>query len=125
MWPYFFILVVHFFSDFVLQTREMARNKSNSFYFLTLHVFVYTFSTVLLWIICLPIFFNLELTLREVSLTIWFVFITHWLTDKITSNITKYYHKVENEKMFFTTIGADQVLHFLQMFWVFDNIILK
>lgn len=125
MWPYFFMLVVHWFADFVMQTRAMANNKSKSLYYLTLHVYVYTISTIILWMIFMPLFFGIECSTNTILLAMGLIFSTHWPTDKITSNITKYFYAKGNEKMFFTTIGFDQVLHFLQLFWIFDNIILK
>lgn len=125
MWPYFFMLVVHWFADFVMQTRAMANNKSKSLYYLTLHVLVYTISTMILWTVFMPLFFGIECSTNTILLAMGLIFLTHWPTDKITSNITKYFYAKGNEKMFFTTIGFDQVLHFLQLFWIFDNIILK
>lgn len=125
MWVYFFMLFVHWFADFVCQTRTMANNKSKSLYYLTLHVAVYTIVTMTLWVIFMPIFFDVTFTLNTILLATGLIFSTHWPTDKITSNITKYFYAKGNEKMYFTTIGFDQLLHFLQIFWVFEHIILK
>jgi hypothetical protein len=49
--PLYFVLVVllaHWISDFVLQTDQMARGKSSSFKWLSLHVATYTGAMFLL-----------------------------------------------------------------------------
>lgn len=126
MWVYFFMLVGHFIGDFVLQTRHMAKKKSSSNYYLTMHVFVYSLANIILWLIFLPLF-GVTYDKFTIMTSLLVIFITHWLTDYFTSKQTgKYYLEGEaGEKKFFTMIGFDQTLHFLQLFATYEYIILQ
>jgi hypothetical protein len=98
------INLIHFVSDFLCQTREMATNKSKSLYWLTLHVLVYSTATIIGW--C---YFTTDI---HVLGSIWVItFLTHWLTDFTTSKITTYYYLKNNMFGFFSTIGFDQLIH--------------
>lgn len=105
------ILFIHWIADFVLQTKSMGTLKSSSLYWLTLHVITYT--TV--WFIAGRIFgFGLIPVIKFSIVT----FIIHWITDFFTSRWTKSLR--ENEKYynflgFFTVIGLDQWLHYVQL----------
>lgn len=118
----------HWFADFVCQTRWMAENKSKSFKALSAHVLVY--SLVITFYMWYREFFVIGIqrltgtgTLTEHVPAInflWFflaTFATHWITDAITSRITSFFHKKGNTKAFFTTIGFDQYLHFIALWW--------
>ncbi len=96
--------LIHFVSDFLCQTREMATNKSKSLYWLTLHVFVYTTITAFAWS-----YFTTDIkTLGFVWLA---TFISHWVTDFITSKGTTYFYQKENMFGFFGVVGFDQLIH--------------
>lgn len=123
MWVFIYILLVHWFSDFILQTRHMATRKSSSIYYLTLHVGIYSISTFLFW---LPFLFLIP----KVTITILFIafivtFGSHWLTDFITSKITTRFYKSEKFYEFFSTIGFDQWLHALTLFSTYQYLILN
>ena len=98
-----FIILLHWLADFVLQTDQMAQNKSKSLYWLTLHVFAYSL-----------IFFGFGW--KFVLIT----FVCHWITDFVTSKITSYYWKIENRHMFFVVIGFDQFLHITQLLLTYE-----
>lgn len=122
IWYVLFILVVHWFADFVLQTHHMSTRKSSSNYYLTMHVAVYTFSTIVLWAIVFP------LTLTHISsLGIWLsfatIFASHWVTDYFTSRWTSKLYKEERYHDFFVVIGLDQVLHYTQLLLTFNYIL--
>ena len=125
MWIYIFMIVVHWIGDFVLQTRQMADNKSKSNYYLSQHVFVYTVATIILWLIFMPLLFNVECSFKTIFLAMLLIFATHWPTDYVTSRLTSRFYKIGNFKLFFTTIGFDQILHYLQVFAIYQYIILK
>jgi hypothetical protein len=84
----------------------MAYNKSTSNKWLTIHVATYT----AVWLIIM--------LLLPFKWSLWFVvatFVSHWLTDKLTSQFTTRFHKEGNMHAFFTTIGFDQLLHYTQL----------
>lgn len=98
------IQVIHFVADFLCQTRTMATNKSKSLYWLTLHVLTYSTVTTLCWIQ-----FGAD---PHVLLWVWLTtFISHWVTDFITSKITTYFYLKNNMFAFFSVIGFDQLIH--------------
>ena len=100
------ILFVHLIADFVYQSEEMALNKSDSVYYLTLHVLAYSCFLAGLALCFLG-------TISANILLIWFAVnaSSHWIIDFTTSKITKYFYLKENRYGFFTTIGVDQFLH--------------
>jgi hypothetical protein len=95
------LLFSHFIGDFLCQTNWMATTKSRNIWALLIHCTVYT--VVILLYSCL-------------QLENWFVFsITqgslHFLIDFITSKLTTYFWHKSRYRLFFNTIGLDQLLH--------------
>lgn len=88
------ILFVHWFADFVLQTRKQATNKSTSNYWLAKHVLVYT--------LCL-VPFGWKYALINGA--------AHFCTDWVTSRASSYFYKKTDFHKFFSVIGFDQYLH--------------
>ena len=125
-----YILLGHFFADFVMQTNEVAKGKSTSIYWLTRHIFAYckTFFVFailyffililcgshcdigLSWLIVVYIFFNSGL---------------HWVVDYITSKQAKKYFDVQNYHNGFIVIGIDQFIHATTLILTFYFIFLK
>lgn len=124
IWSVLFIIFVHWVSDFVLQTHHMSTRKSSSNYYLTLHVIVYTFSTIVLWSFILPLL-SVKLAAGPVWLAFLLIFVTHWITDYFTSRRTSKLYKEEKYHDFFVVIGFDQVLHYTQLLLIFNYIILN
>jgi hypothetical protein len=122
IWYVLFILLVHWFADFVLQTHHMSTRKSSSNYYLTLHVTVYTFATVFLWALILPLL-QIHLTFSGVWLSFIAIFAMHWVTDYFTSRWTSRLYKEEKYHDFFVVIGFDQVLHYTQLLLTFNYLI--
>ena len=90
------ILTNHFVSDFLLQNDWMAVNKSKRLDALLLHVTIY--SLTFIW-----------LGWKFVLIT----FITHLITDAITSRITRMlYYPIFYRHWFFAVIGLDQLIHY-------------
>jgi hypothetical protein len=118
-----FLLFIHWVSDFVLQTHIMSTKKSSSYYYLTLHVLIYSFATIMCWSLVLPIL-GVSLTISSIMLSFFIIFITHWITDYFTSRQTSKLYKEEKYHDFFVMVGFDQVLHYVQILLTFNYIIL-
>ena len=88
------LIWMHFFADFILQTDKMAISKSSSYFWLFLHVTVYTLP--FLW-------FGWQFALVT--------FAAHFVTDWVTSRVTKKLWEKEERHWFFVVIGVDQALH--------------
>lgn len=120
------ILLVHFLSDFGLQTHDQATNKGegksiwNKWLFY--HVGVYTLIWgVTFWI--LPIQEDFQ------NIYGWIIFmlligIPHYITDWITSRIGKPFWKNQDFHNGFCVVGFDQLIHYLCLLWVLINIII-
>lgn len=118
-----YFLLVHWVGDFVLQTRHMAMRKSTSNYYLGMHVTVYTVTTILAWwLLFMIVGLSVSPWLYLASGTA--IFVMHFITDYITSRMTTKFYKAEKNYAFFTTVGFDQWLHYVQIFIVFNYIIL-
>jgi len=115
-------MFVHWIADFVLQTEEMANKKSSSNFWLTMHVSVYSL-TSLGGIMIYGIFYLYGHDTLELGsmFIVFFVlcFVLHWLTDFVTSRITTYYHITKQTRKFFITIGFDQWLHLIQLLSIY------
>ena len=122
IWCFLFIVFVHWFADFVLQTHHMSVRKSSSNYYLTLHVTVYTFATVFLWALTLP-FMVEHVSFNGIWLSFIAIFCMHWITDYFTSRWTNRLYKEERYYDFFTVIGLDQLSHYIQLSLTFNYIL--
>jgi hypothetical protein len=88
------IFWLHFIADFILQTDEMALNKSHSFKWLTLHTLTYGIPFLL---------FGWKYTMINSAL--------HWVVDCATSRMTAHLWKLGERHWFFVVIGLDQAIH--------------
>lgn len=91
------LLVLHFIADFICQTDWMAINKSKRVDALLLHVSIYTL-------------FFLGFGWRFAVVT----FLSHLITDGITSKINSYLYE-RNRHWFFVAVGADQLIHYFTL----------
>jgi hypothetical protein len=109
-----YILSVHFISDFIMQSDEMAKGKSTSIKWLTLHILSY-----LKGFICSAIIFYITITLiwgRITSPLLILAYclvnaILHWVTDYFTSKETSRLWAELKVHQFFIMIGLDQLIH--------------
>ena len=124
MWVFIYIILVHWICDFVFQSRLMGENKGKDNFWLTAHVSVYTFFTILLWIFGFSLI-GISIGAKTVWLAFSLVFVSHWITDYITSRLTGKFYLEKRWYSFFNTIGFDQVLHYIQLFSVYTYIILS
>jgi hypothetical protein len=118
---------MHWVADWVLQTTDMAMNKSKSNYWLTQHVFTYTMS---MSPVALVVWAGLGFAYWWVAL-LWLLFNggAHWITDYFTSRWTSKLYKEEKFygfPAFFSVIGLDQLIHFTTLigsYWVLTLIL--
>lgn len=105
------IVLIHWFADFVLQTRWQANNKSKLLKALLYHTGIYS----AIWLFPMLIIFNgitndfylsLKLSLYFTIIT----FVCHTTTDYITSRVNA---------RFWINLEFDQVLHSIQLFVTF------
>lgn len=104
LWLLFYVMALHWLADFVLQSDKMARGKSKSNYWLSIHVLVYT-SVMFLGMFLL--------SLNLVHLALWTLFngSAHWVTDYFTSRGSSYFFQKEDYHNGFVVVGADQYAH--------------
>lgn len=120
------ILFWHWVADFVCQSDRMAQNKSKSWKVLLEHVFVY--STALTTGLCLV--YRGEYGIGFSSLNISFFYCInaagHFVTDAITSRITRRLYEAKQMHYFFVVIGIDQFIHYTTLLltasWLFYNV---
>jgi hypothetical protein len=96
VWTHFF---ADFFADFVCQTDKMATQKSSSFKWLTIHASVYTIPFLI---------FGWQFALVNG--------VCHWITDAITSRITKRLWEAKEVHYFFVVIGLGQSIHLATLY---------
>ena len=102
----YIFLVTHFVSDFLFQSREMGRMKSEDFHFLFLH-FIYIFLS----------FFIVSLFFTGIEVSFYFSFLysfLHCLQDKYIwklYSLRETYKEYYDDEVFYHTIGFDQLLH--------------
>ena len=109
------ILVAHFIADFIMQSDSMAKGKSTSNYWLSLHVAGYTGTLVTL----LGIFFTLSSSYPLfTNFVLWAALngLAHFITDYFTSRWTSSLWKQGRTHDFFVVVGLDQLLHYLVLF---------
>lgn len=109
------IIFIHWVADFLFQTQKMAVNKSKDNWWLFAHVFIYSIT----WYFIGLFFFN---PISVISFTIT-TFIFHFITDYLTSRWTSKLYKEEKYygfPAFFSVIGFDQFLHYLQLILCYE-----
>lgn len=104
------IIFIHWVADFLLQSKSMAIGKSKSNYWLSWHVLIYS----LVWFSIGIFFFDF----KSVAIFTLVTFIAHFTTDYFTSRWTSRLYRQEKYygfPSFFSVIGFDQFLHYLQL----------
>lgn len=120
-----YILLLHFFADFILQSRAVAKNKSTHLNYLAFHIMTqFVVLTVGLLIVSDPfqvVLFGLVNAVAH-AVTDWYIwrgykllviwregYLAQWRAGAI-DNVTKYF-KYYEDHWFYVTIGLDQLLH--------------
>ena len=105
-----YCFIIHFIADFLLQSRDMARNKSSNLYYLIEHckILAIVFFAFLYPFMLLNTFiFILTNTLIHgiIDWHIWRIY--KWIRRKENINTFKYWE----DSLFYSFIGLDQLLH--------------
>lgn len=105
------VIISHYIADFLVQTEWQATNKSKNNKALASHAIEYT------CIITILIFaFNFGLTQTHSSQSFWLfatiTFISHFVTDYITSRESNKLYEQKKIRRFWYVIGFDQLLHY-------------
>jgi uncharacterized membrane-anchored protein len=112
-----YLMFAHWYADFVMQTDEMAKNKSASNKWLLSHVFNYTlyfwyFTTLLISILTdfnpYALITNIIFSLINGS--------THFVVDYYTSRLNSKLWAENRTHDFFVGVGLDQYIHYVIMF---------
>lgn len=102
------LLIAHWVGDFVFQTHWQATNKSKNWEALGRHVFNYSLTMTFAFMFCI---FDKPNLLEYAGLFFWITFITHFITDAITSRMTSGLFIKGKYHEFFLVIGFDQLIH--------------
>lgn len=94
---------MHWFSDFITQTDAMAKNKSKSMKWLSLHIAVYTIPFLI---------FGWKFAV--------FNGLAHWVVDFFTSRWTSKLWAKGQVHNFFVVIGFDQAIHLTTLFLSYE-----
>lgn len=108
------ILLTHWVADFILQTDKQAKGKSKEWKHLISHTSTYS----LCWFPFL-IFSISQYDLLSPILLFLFIpitFVLHTITDYFTSRLNSKLWVEGKTHEFFVSIGADQILHYVQLF---------
>ena len=112
----FTVLVGHALFDWVLQTRKMAETKCNLRTGFWLHILVYAIGllcmvatvNVLAMLFATPVQLSLAWVIANIH--------AHALVDAVTSQITSRAWVKKRTKLFWNTIGIDQMIHYICLF---------
>jgi len=111
----FSILTIHWIADFVLQTDKQAKGKSKNWSDLLKHTLTYS----ILWL-AIGMFYSVFTT--KTYNWLWFgiiTFVAHTITDYFTSRLNSRLWTKGQTHNFFVSIGFDQILHYVQLFFTY------
>ena len=115
MWLYYheilLILGAHWLADFSAQTHWQATNKSKNNLALASHVLTY----MLVLGGCFSLFYDFNSVARFVM----YNGLIHFFTDFVTSRLNTYLWNKKDAHTFFVSVGADQILHYVVLFYSF------
>jgi len=133
IWIVLFIIFIHWIADFLFQDEKWAITKSKNFRNLILHTATYS----AIWF---PISMMLFKIVSPDQTKYWYfqhgayffyiTFILHTITDYYTSRLnSKLYEKKKfggpiPNWGFFSSIGLDQVYHYVQLFLTFQLLLM-
>lgn len=101
------LIINHWIADFVMQTDEMAVNKSKSMDWLAKHLNAYIFSMI-------PMTLYASFKFGFWVSAGWLLLngLLHFITDFFTSRLTSRLWQKGDRHNFFVVIGFDQVIHY-------------
>ena len=116
-------MIAHTVADFILQTREEAKNKSKCNNALASHCTSYSIALTGYSLLFLNHNCIIPNILYWAALIFLFIFIGHFLTDYVTSRLTSRFWKLKNERAFWIVIGIDQFIHMVHITVLFIGLI--
>ena len=108
------ILFFHWICDFLFQSRWMAENKSKDIFALVAHALVYTTG---LWALCSPFYGTSAFAFAGLN------GLLHFCVDLISCHVTSFFYEKKDMYLFFATIGLDQYIHFLCLWFTFQRML--
>lgn len=108
------IMFLHWIADFICQTDWQAKNKSKNWFALGLHVINYTV-VMSIGFYLLTLILGPYVTLSMYYTFLLVTFVTHFVTDAITSRVTAYLYQKNDIHNFFVVVGMDQFIHYLTL----------
>jgi hypothetical protein len=108
------ILLIHFLADFGLQTHDQATGKGKGWAFINRDLFKHVLTYSLVWFVWLMCHYGFWATVLGTG----FIFITHYVTDWITSRLSKPLFETQDFHNGFVIVGADQVAHYITLIWL-------
>lgn len=119
------LFVAHYLFDFIFQERKDAENKSSDVFRLLHHALWYSIYTLLFIAVVLQGIMNISISANDVICYTAYLFSAHTLTDFITSKLSAYAHRTGQNKLFWSIIGIDQLLHQIQIIILFNLFIMR
>lgn len=121
---YFVVLaIIHYIADYLLQSREIADNKSKNFKYLLIHGSEYTLTIGLL----LAVAFVMYVQILPIILVIEYAILNgviHTIVDYFTSRLTSKYYAKKDYGSFFKILGLDQLIHISTLILTFNIFLL-
>lgn len=116
------LFVIHFISDFLLQSREIGEKKSKEIKYLCIHFYIIFVSFTLLNIFIFDFYNNILFALIYGfihCLQDWYVWrLYKWIIKMKTNDIENYQYWKDSK--FYSTIGFDQLLHFIEIILIYN-----
>jgi hypothetical protein len=113
------IIVVHFLADFCLQTHEQAMGKGEGWTLWNTWLFYHVSTYSIIWFITI---LALEDSLRSAFIFTLITYVSHYITDWVTSRIGKPFWEKKDYHNGFVVVGFDQILHYVQLYYTFKLI---
>jgi hypothetical protein len=114
---YFLLIVlIHFLADFALQTHDQAIGKGVGTHWFNIDLLKHVLNYSLVWgVFILAVYNNFWIAIGFFIIT----FIAHYITDFITSRLSKPLFESKDFHNGFVVVGADQVAHYVQLYYTF------
>lgn len=110
------MVVLHFVSDFVLQTHWQAINKNRYWDALLMHTFMYSICVTIGLSAYIMLNYGFQNIAQQLTTFFAITLISHTVIDYISSREAKKFFDRSDYHNGFVVIGLDQMIHYLQLF---------
>ncbi len=117
------LLFAHWVADFLMQTDEMAQNKSKNNMWLLKHCLAYGCGITLVSIIGIAIICLVKVTPMQMFVYGLLVTAIHFPVDYVTSRINSKLWADKKVHWFFVSVGFDQWIHFVTLLLLWPLIV--